>query len=575
MKKKIGILIIGIFFLSYSLTASGLFNETYQDPDLNYRQIVKHLNDGRQPPNPGDMAPDFVININANHNIISNKPLEAFNADQETIEEILDLIDETLILGYLEDLTAFGPRVTGTTACHDAGDYIYDEFESYGLDVRYDDWSYSGYSGFNIEGTLQGIDEESDEIYVICAHYDSVPGSPGADDDGSGTAAVLAAAYSMSQFQFNHTIRFVTFDGEEQGLLGSHEYAEEASLNDDNIVGALNGDMIGYAENPTQASYIKIYEDSASEWITDITEQASQDYYDYCGLEIVPSGAAWNSDHASFWSFGYNAIMYHEYKFNAYYHSPNDIIDNMDIDYSTRVTRLEIATLATLAESQVLNNPPSKPTIDGQKVGTENEVMTYSATSTDPEEDQIFYEFDWDDGNTDWLGPYESGEMMQTSHMWELPGSYEVKVRAIDIKNRVSDWSNPLTVTIGENQGPDAPTIKAPNIGISGKPFEITISTVDPEGHDVYYYINWGDGNNDFWLGPYSSGEEVSLNHFYKQGGSITITVKSKDQHDALGFQSSANIYIIKNRAFEYKQRFHFIDNMINQLFRIIKILIF
>ena len=59
---------------------------------------------------------------------------------------------------------------------------------------------------------------ENDEIYVVCAHFDSVSGAPGADDDGSGVAAFLACAYLMSQYEFNHTIRFVGFSGEEQGL---------------------------------------------------------------------------------------------------------------------------------------------------------------------------------------------------------------------------------------------------------------------------------------------------------------------------------------------------------------------
>ena len=162
-----------------------------------------------------------------------------------------------MILGYLENLTAFGPRVTGTSECYAAGDYIYNEFESYGLEVRYDDWSYSGYTDRKIEGTLDGLDESSDEIYIICAHYDSVSGSPGADDDGSGTAAVLAAARVMSQYQFDHTIRFVAFSGEEQGLLGSHEYVEEAVANADNIIAALNADMIAYAITENDGNNIK------------------------------------------------------------------------------------------------------------------------------------------------------------------------------------------------------------------------------------------------------------------------------------------------------------------------------
>jgi len=281
--KKIIIILICMLLLVSSIPISGISNNVSidQEPNQNYRIRVKHLDDGRPPPLPGDIQPGFVFQTNEITQIISAPPIKALDSSEETIIEIIENIDEDLILGYLEDLVAFGPRVTGTTACHEAGDHIYDEFVSYGLEARYDDWSYGGYSGNNIEGTLHGIDENSEDIYIICAHYDTVSGSPGADDDGSGTAAVLAAAYVMSQYEFNHTIRFVAFDGEEEGLLGSHEYAKEASQNGDNIVAALNGDMIGYADNPTQASQVKIYENTASEWLTDFTETVSQKYSDY------------------------------------------------------------------------------------------------------------------------------------------------------------------------------------------------------------------------------------------------------------------------------------------------------
>ncbi len=458
MNKKIIGIFICMLLIGYAIPVLGLAGEpnnatiAYQDPNQSYRLKVEHLNDGRLPPDPGEMPEEFVIKESGNIQRTSNPPDRTILSDDETIIEILENLDEALVLGYLEDIVDFGPRVTGTTACQLAGDYIYNEFVSYGLEARYDDWSYYGYSGNNIEGTLPGIDENSDEIYIICAHYDSVSGSPGADDDGSGTAAVLAAAYLMSQYTFNHTIRFVTFDGEEQGLLGSHEYAEEASNNGDNIVAALNGDMIGYAENPTQASYVKIYENSASEWITDFTEVVSQQYYNYIELTIVPSGSAGNSDHASFWNFGYNAIMYHEYQFNIYYHSPQDIIANMDVDYSTRVTRLITATLGELAEAQILNYPPDTPgQPNGPTQGVTNKELTFSGVTTDPEGEQIYYKFNWGDNTSSyWVGPYDSGVAGEASHVWTDPGEYDIRVKAKDINESESDWSIPLTVTIVE-----------------------------------------------------------------------------------------------------------------------------
>jgi hypothetical protein len=580
LKKKIGILLICILLISFAIPASGVFTKSnkillqIQDPDQDNKLRNQHLNDGRLPPDPGDMALGFVLEYNQEVPFKPNMPEKTFSATHETIVEILENIDEDLILGYLEDITAFGPRRTGTTACQQAGEYIYEEFVSYGLEARYDDWSYGGNSGNNIEGTLPGIDEESDEIYIICAHYDSVSGSPGADDDGSGTAAVLAAAYVMSQFQFNHTIRFVAFDGEEQGLLGSHEYAKEASQNGDNIVGALNGDMIGYAANPTQASYIKIYSNSVSEWIRDITDEVSQDYYDYCELEIVPMGPAYNSDHASFWTYGFHAIMYHEYEFNPYYHSPQDIIENMDVDYSTRVTKLEIATLGTIAEAQVSNNPPSTPSLEGPTTGTEYEEITFTTSSTDPDEDQIFYEFDWDDGTFGWFGPYTSGETIEATHSWDTPDTYDIKVRAVDVRNKKSEWSIPLNIEIGPNQAPNAPTITGPNTGTIKKLISFKVTAIDPEGHDVYYSINWGDGNYMPYDGPYSSGEEVTFSHAWNEPDDYSIAVKAKDEFEGESSQTSFKLKISRSKAAINPSLFQFLEKLLYRGYSLIELII-
>ena len=66
----------------------------------------------------------------------------SFSSD---IEYLIQKLDQNLVMKYLDDLVAFGPRVTGTTACHDAGDYIYQQFEDMGLDVSFHNWSLWGY----------------------------------------------------------------------------------------------------------------------------------------------------------------------------------------------------------------------------------------------------------------------------------------------------------------------------------------------------------------------------------------------------------------------------------------------
>jgi hypothetical protein len=279
----------------------------------------------------------------------------------DTVVEIIEQLDQTILLKYLDNLTAFGPRVTESQACIDAADYIYQQFVGMGLQVRYQNWTNEGYIGSNIEATLTPQDPENDEIYLICGHYDSVQTSPGADDDGSGVVIALAAAEILSQYTVNKTVRFVAFSGEEQGLLGSQIYAQEAATNGDHIVAVLNADMIGFALSQTDGEKIKIYADNPSLWITTYMENVSQTYNQYIGLTLIPSGTSSGSDHYYFWMNGYYAIFEHEFNFNDYYHSSEDTIAHMNLTYSVKTSRLLLATLAVFLETG--SSPPPLPPV--------------------------------------------------------------------------------------------------------------------------------------------------------------------------------------------------------------------
>jgi len=407
-----------------------------------------------------DPKKNGCLEINYIENLIENcynyQDISEKNYLQPIDDIVLSLIqkiDENTYLGYLENLTSFDPRVTTSQACDDSAEYIYNEFEKLDLETRYHEWSNDYIYGSNVEATLPGSDENSDEIYIICAHYDSVEGSPGADDDGSGVAAVLTAAKFMSLYSFNHTIRFVAFSGEEQGLYGSAYYAEEAVENNDNIIAVLNADMIGFALSAEDESIIEIYENDESEWLADFTVDVSEEYAEYLDLEIMRSGYSWGSDHYRFWEAGYNAIFYAEYNFNDFYHSPDDTIENMNIPYATRAAKLIIATLAELSEISTLINAPLKPdTPSGPLNGKIGEEYNYSTSTTDIDEDIIYYYWSWgDDSNSEWIGPYTSGEEISISHIWEGRGDYSIKVKARDEGGSESPWSDSLIISMPRN----------------------------------------------------------------------------------------------------------------------------
>lgn len=288
------------------------------------------------------------------------------NAEEDFTGEIMSFIDENLILYYLQTLQNIGPRVTEQPACAAAAEYIYNEFLSYGYETHYLEWNRSGYQDRNVEAVLPG---ESDTSVIICAHYDTVPESPGIDDNGSGTAAVLAAAKALSQYKdeisLNYTIRFVTFSGEEEGLHGSWAYANQAASDGMSIVAVLNADMIGYTRTEEGKENVVVYKRDNSEWIANIAEMVSADYD--LGLTINTYNAGAGSDHYPFLSKGYDAVFFAEYEFNDYYHSPEDTIEHMDIPYDTTVTKLVVGTLMKISDIEIFDDKPPELSLERPK----------------------------------------------------------------------------------------------------------------------------------------------------------------------------------------------------------------
>jgi predicted secreted protein len=93
--------------------------------------------------------------------------------------------------------------------------------------------------------------------------------------------------------------------------------------------------------------------------------------------------------------------------------------------------------------------PPLKPTINGSTTGKVNNEYTYTSSTSDPDGDQVYYLWDWGDGNNSgWFGPYNSGVTISTTHTWTVKGSYSIKAKAKDIYGKESVWSDPLPITM-------------------------------------------------------------------------------------------------------------------------------
>ena len=233
-----------------------------------------------------------------------------------------------------------------------AADYIKQKLDSYGL-VTYDQ-SFSG-TGRNVYGVQLGS-VYPNKKYIICAHYDDMPSgttAPGADDNASGTAAVIEAARILTQYDSKYTIVYALWDEEEQGLVGSAYFAQQAANAGDTIMGVLNMDMIAWDADNDSVGEIHIRSIGNSISLKDVMVQVNTDY----NIGVIPSiinpgtGA---SDQASFWDHNYGAILLiEEYvggDFNAYYHTTNDLLTHYNQPYYHKMSRLTFGTLATLAE---------------------------------------------------------------------------------------------------------------------------------------------------------------------------------------------------------------------------------
>jgi hypothetical protein len=274
-------------------------------------------------------------------------PVESFNSD---IIDMINQINESLIVEYMETLVGFGPRPTGSENCKRSADYLYNEFKEMGLHVEFDPFSFPRCKDKNVVATLKGSDTSSDAVFIVCCHYDTWPGSPGANDDASGCTGVLAIAKMMSQYSFNHTVKFILFSGHESGAYGSLAYAQKAYFDDENIVAVIT--LAGFGRVGKNIDAIQVSRSYRTDWIVHLAQEVSREYYEYVDLLVdpVPMRAA---DHTMFEKYGFTATLFCPGDADPPDHCPEDDLDRIDFSYLTKATKLMLIITAELANMPI------------------------------------------------------------------------------------------------------------------------------------------------------------------------------------------------------------------------------
>jgi hypothetical protein len=290
------------------------------------------------------------------------------------IIEMIQKVNKSELRKHVQTIEDFGPHPTGSEALNLVGEYIYNELKSTNLPVEYLNWEYKKLSGKNIVATLQGVGE-SNGIIIVCAHYDSIKVSPGADDDGSGVAVVLMLAEIMSSYSFNTTIKFILFSGEEQGKRGSGYYAKNTNNNGDNIIGVLALDKVGYAITAEEGKKVVHHSNIESDWMVDISTEMADKYYEYIELEVLRWSEDAGSDHIAFVEEGFHGTDFVRYAVNPFYHTSEDKLEHMNITYLTKVCNLTLTTLTKMANlNPILKNNDLKIVMKGSVLSKPSQI---------------------------------------------------------------------------------------------------------------------------------------------------------------------------------------------------------
>jgi Zn-dependent M28 family amino/carboxypeptidase len=244
-------------------------------------------------------------------------------------------------------------------------DYIEKELKKAGLVVVRHPYTVANQTVYNLDAEIKG---ETDEVVLVGAHYDSVKGAPGANDNASGVAAVLALARRMGKDRPQRTLRLAAFVNEEPPYfqtdrMGSLVYAKECQARGDKIAAMISVETIGcYSDEPGSQRYpspFNLFYPKEGNFIAFVGNVESADLvkriigqfrkdvrFPSEGAAVLGSieGVGW-SDHWSFWKCGYKAIMVTDTAPFRYrwYHTAGDTPDKLDYERTARVVEgLEI-----------------------------------------------------------------------------------------------------------------------------------------------------------------------------------------------------------------------------------------
>ena len=279
--------------------------------------------------------------------------------DDSLVRELVGRVSADTVESLLVRMRRFVTRYSETDSCRRAMEWVRSRFEAWGCSTFLDTFR-ADYAP-NAVGIKRGT-SNPDAIFVVCGHTDATSEipftlTPGSEDNASGTAAVMELCRATADMEFENTVWFIGFAGEEQGLVGSDSLARRARDRGDSIVLSVNFDMISYGrENrDTIVIYGARQPPGSEHWVDFFIAQA--DTFTVLKrrktMEYIPQA---RSDHYSFWKYGFPAIRGGYSDRTPHYHTTGDTIGPLyyaqcgtnNIPMQAEVIKALVATIAKL-----------------------------------------------------------------------------------------------------------------------------------------------------------------------------------------------------------------------------------
>lgn len=264
---------------------------------------------------------------------------------------------------HLNELTLERNLFTTPEQLSGAGEYIRRQMQSVNLPVTEETVPFEGQQSMNLLGQKSGTDPSAG-TFVLAAHYDTVEGSPGADDNASAVAALLEIARCLEGSQFNKSLLFAAFTLEEYGFVGSRHFLEQDDNKEGDFCGMISLEMVGFCNPKAGSQKYPPYIDStqypdSGDFIAVVGNEPSatlaHSLASTMDLAVPPLSVqklvvpgrgdqfreVTLSDHFPFWEKNIPAVMVTDTAFlrNPNYHQPSDTLDTLDIEFIGKVTK--------------------------------------------------------------------------------------------------------------------------------------------------------------------------------------------------------------------------------------------